>query len=131
MKFFSKLGSCYRASTSAAASHQEEDDGAINVAPLPSSRHHAERKKKLGGGSASSVARHWRPGLKAIREEGIVLDWEGKVTERSAHSENKSKGRHASKPQRVSHNDDPYSRNNNNNSTPMIIPAFAPTPFMF
>ena len=107
MKFFSELGSCYRPSTSAAPSHQEKEDGDIHVAPLPSSRHHAERMHKC---SASSVARHWRPGLQAIREDGIVLDSECKITERRAHGENKSKGRYTSKPHRVSHNDDSYSR---------------------
>ncbi|XWS68525.1 hypothetical protein CRYUN_Cryun04dG0098000 [Craigia yunnanensis] len=127
MKFFSELGSCYRPSTSAAsAHHQKKKDGDIHVAPLPSSRHHAERMNKC---SASSAARHWRPGFQAIREDGIIFDSEGMITERRAHSENKSKGRYTSKPHRVSHNDDSYSRINN--SAPMIIPAFSPTPFMF
>ncbi|XVF01840.1 hypothetical protein REPUB_Repub04eG0123700 [Reevesia pubescens] len=132
MKLFSELGSCCCSSTSTASSYRKMEGGATQVSPLLSScAYHAKRMNKLGGtaGSASSAARHWRPGLQAIREDNIVLDLEGKVTERKTLGENnKSKGRYMSKPHRVTHNDDSYSRNN---SAPMIIPPFSPTPFMF
>ncbi|KAG4152853.1 hypothetical protein ERO13_D04G147100v2 [Gossypium hirsutum] len=114
MKFFSELGSCYRPSTS----HRDEDKASLRTT------RHAERTiTKSGGGSASSPSRHWRPVLQAIREDG-------KVTEKRIPNKNKSKGKYTSKPYRVSHDENSY-YSRNNNSEPMVIPAFSPTPFMF
>ncbi|KAE8692734.1 hypothetical protein F3Y22_tig00110831pilonHSYRG00601 [Hibiscus syriacus] len=126
MKFFQELASCYRPPTSASPSHEDEYEALHAVTPLPSGRRHAKRSNKSGFcGSASSAARHWRPVLQVIREDGVVLGSESrnKIDEKRSHGENKFKSH------RVSRNENSFYSRNDYNSETMSIPAFSPTPF--
>ncbi|OMO60218.1 hypothetical protein CCACVL1_24322 [Corchorus capsularis] len=139
MKCFPDLGSCCRP-ISAAPSRQREEEEAIShyLASLRSSsssstRRHAKRMKRLGA-AGSGGSQHWKPGLQAIREEGVGLDSDGNKimnSQRKASPHNsKERYNNTSNIRRVSHLDENYYYSRSN-SSPMFLPAFSPTPFMF
>ncbi|OMO99918.1 hypothetical protein COLO4_13028 [Corchorus olitorius] len=134
MKCFPDLGSCCRPISAAPSRQREEDEAMIHyLASLHSSsstRRHAKRMRRLGA-AGSGGSQNWKPGLQAIREEGGVgFDSDGKIMNsrsQSKASPHKSKDRYNIR--RVSQLDDIYY--SRSNSSPMFLPAFSPTPFMF
>ena len=131
MKFFSDLGSCYRATTATAAADEEVTD---LPSPVTGARviggGGTRRQKSLTSKSGSGL--HWQPTLSAISEDSVAsAPPKGGERRGQGHQvlkKSPAKGRPVTKSRSYSTGDEDYNRES---SMVMAIPAFSPTPFIF